>query len=238
MKKLLILFWCCFSVTSLAQMIDTPYDFPVKPGSHQWAKLSSSKEMDEVSTVPDGILSSLTTRALLITCLNYPRIIDFFLAEDMQAGFVFYSIHFNGLAELLMRPDLNQVLLKSYIGLELPSSKMSEYDVKLTFMQIAFWELLLSQETIINKYDENEIKLLHSEAIKKLEQRQKGGESLYRQRTSALIISRILFSENKNISEYDKYGTEIFSLFNSHIIVADTTIIQKLLDAGKKITFD
>ncbi|MBA7543741.1 hypothetical protein ES705_36078 [subsurface metagenome] len=235
MKKLLLVFSCIFSVLAMAQEVEKPYDFPVKPGTEQWAKLSSSKEMDEVCIIPDRVLSNLSTKALLITCLNYPRIIDFFLMDNLQSGFNFYAKHFNGLEELVKRPDLNKILFQSYLDIDLPKAKMSGYDHKLTFMQIAFLELLISQETIINHFEKNEKLILLKEAIKKLEQRQKLGESLYRQTTSALILSRILYSENNHLSEYDKYGNDIFSVFNSFAIIIDTLIINKLLMASKEI---
>jgi hypothetical protein len=70
MKKLLLLFGCIISVLSSAQEIDKPYEFPVKPGTEQWAKLISSQQMDEVCVIPDQALKLLSTKALLITCLN------------------------------------------------------------------------------------------------------------------------------------------------------------------------
>jgi len=233
MKKLLLLFGCFISVLSTAQEIDKPYDFPVKPGTEQWAKLTTSKQMDEVCVIQDEVLSALSTKALLITCLNYPRIIDFFAADNLQVGFDFYSRHFNGLAELINRPDLNKVLLQAYFDIDLPKNKMKGYDYKLTYMQIAFLELLISQEGIIEQFKETEKLELLSETVKKLEQRVLRGESFYRQTTSALLLSRILSSENINIYLYDIDKNDLYMLFNSYGIIIDTSIIDKLLTTSK-----
>ena len=66
MKKLFLICIYLFSVLlSMAQEVEKPYDFPVKPGTEQWTKLSSSKEMDEVCIIPDKVLSNLSTKALL-----------------------------------------------------------------------------------------------------------------------------------------------------------------------------
>lgn len=218
-----------FVIPLTGQQRTEPYEFPVKPGTEEWAKLSTSKQMDEVCLIPEKILKSLTTEALLITCMNYPRIIDFFLIDDMQSGFNFYAKHFNGLAELIKRPDLNKILLQSYIDIDLPQDKISGYDPELSYLQIAFFELLISQETIINQYNKNEKFNLLSEAIKKLEQRLKLGEPLYRQITSALILSRILYSENKQLSQVDNNGNDVFKIFNNTVFVADSSIINRLL---------
>ena len=153
MKNLLLV--CCyfFSVLGVAQEIDKPYDFPVKPGSEQWAKLNSSKQMDEVCVIPDQELSTLSTKALLITCLNYPRIIDFFLANNLQSGFDLCSTRFNGLTELLKRSDISQVLLKSYLDINIQKKIMKGYDGNLSHMQIGFFELLIAQEKIIKLFN-------------------------------------------------------------------------------------
>jgi len=153
----------------------------------------------------------------------------------MQAGFNFYVKHFNGLAELAQRADLNKTLLQAYNDIDLLQSKISGYDPELSYLQIAFFELLISQETIINQYKKNEKFDLLSEGIKKLEQRQKLEESLYRQITSALILSRILYSENMIVSEVDKNGNDVFKIFNTTAFLSDSTIISKLLICSKNV---
>lgn len=235
MKKLLLFCSWFLSVMAVAQVTEKPYEFPVKPGTEQWAKLISSKQMDDVCVIPDQVLSTLSTKALLITCLNYPRIFDFFLMDNLQSGFNFYVNHFNGLAELVKRTDLNKTLLQAYTDIDLLQSKISGYDSELSYLQIAFFELLISQETIINQYKKNEKFNLLSEGIKKLEQRQKLGESLYCQITSALILSRILYSENMVLSEVDKNGNDVFKIFNTTAFLPDSTIISKLLISSKNV---
>ena len=153
----------------------------------------------------------------------------------MQSGFNFYVKHFNGLASLVKKTDLNKILLQTYTDLDLLLSKISGYDPILSNLQTAFFELLISQETILNQYNKNEKFILLLEAIKKLEQRQKLGESSYRQVTSALILSRILFSENIGLSEVDKNGYDIFKVFNTSAFLPDSTIITKLLNSSKNV---
>lgn len=72
MNKVLLLIFLFFGMTGFCQTRIIPYDFPIKPGTDEWAKLKSGKEMAEICNIPDSILTSLTTEALTITCLNYP----------------------------------------------------------------------------------------------------------------------------------------------------------------------
>lgn len=81
MKKLLLICSCFLSVLLVAQETDKPYNFPIKPRTEQWAKLTTSDQKDEVCVIPNQVLGILSTKALLLTCLNYPRIIDFFFYE-------------------------------------------------------------------------------------------------------------------------------------------------------------
>jgi hypothetical protein len=236
MKKFLFVLSCVLiSVLSGAQDLDKPYDFPVKPGTEQWSKLTSSNEMDSVCVIPDDVVSMLSTKALLLTFLNYPRLVDFYLASDLQTGFNFYSKHFNGLTELLKRSDLNKILLQTYLDLDLTSAKISGYDPKLSLTQIGILELFVAQDAIMGLYEANDKLILLSEAVKKLEQRKKMDQSLFRQRTTALILSRYFYSEDKLLSEKDVNGDDIFILFNAHVIIIDTTVIDKLLFSAKKI---
>lgn len=48
----------------------------------------------------------------MATCLNYPVLPDVLLANSLQAGFAGVAANFNGLQELLRRPDAGRELYK------------------------------------------------------------------------------------------------------------------------------
>ena len=119
MKKFLfLLFSFFFSTFSFGQELNTPYVFPVKPGTEQWAKLKTSRQKDSVCVIPSDVLKALSTKALLITCLNYPRKIDFYSSDNLQKAYNFYTKHFNGLSELIKRPDLSKILFQLYLDID------------------------------------------------------------------------------------------------------------------------
>lgn len=235
MKKILSTILCFISISVVAQQSEKPYVFPIRPGSAEWAQIKTSKDMDKVSVIPDDMLKTLSTKALLITCLNYPRIIDIFMADDVQSGFDFYSKKFNGLSELLKRDDLNNVLLKSYMEFDMQSKTMKDYEGKLNPMQVGLLELLIAQEITVSNLNKEEKQILLSEGIKKLEKRKEIGESLYRQTITALVLSRILKSENINLTQTDNYNKQIIDVFNSKGIILDTTIIDLILTTSKRV---
>lgn len=229
MKKLLLV--CCyfFSVLlSMAQEIEKPYDFPVKPGTKEWGNLKTGKEMTKICQIPSDILQDMSTSVLTKTCLNYPLIINVFCASNYQTGFEFLSKRFNGLNELLKRPDAGTKLLDYYVQLNLKTNEIENYDHKFDLFRISFFELLIAQNDILIQLSTNQKEKLLKEAIKKLEQKQTMGKSLYGQKSSALIISRILVLNDFYISETDQYGNDIFKVFNSYVILGDSSIINRI----------
>jgi hypothetical protein len=82
MKKLLFLILWIVSVSASAQLSDKPYTYPIRPGSELWKELTTSKQMDDVCVVPDDIILTLSTKGLLLTCLDYPRLIDVFCSNE------------------------------------------------------------------------------------------------------------------------------------------------------------
>ena len=233
MKKLLLICSCFLSVLLLAQETDKPYIFPIKPGTVQWAKLTTSDQMDEVCVIPKKVLDTLSTKALLLTCLNYPRIIDFYSTNNLQTAFEFYSIHFNGLRELLNRTDLSKVLLNYYPQIDIHNYIFYGDNGKLSFVQIAFLELLLAQEKILKNFNNTEQTEILLAAINNLEIRKSKNESIGRQITTGLILSRVLYIlYNKSIENFN--DKKVMNMFNSSGVVLDTSIIDKLLIVAKE----
>ncbi len=224
-----------FVIPLTGQQRTEPYEFPVKPGTEEWAKLSTSKQMDEVCVIPEKILKSLTTEALLNTCVNYPRIIDFFLYDNLQLGFDICSKRFNGLSELLNRPDLAKVLLEKYKNIDVTNKRLKEYSENLSYLQLGFLELLISQDIIISKFNYEEKENLVKMTTLNINIRRGMNESLYRQMTTALILSRVLTSMNLLLAEPEKEDDYSFNLFNTNAIIIDTTIITKLLGISRRL---
>ena len=233
MKKLLIIILWIISANVSAQLSDEPYTFPIRPGSKQWAELTTSKQMDEVCVVPDEIIKTLSTKGLLLTCLDYPRISDVFCSNSLQSGFEFYINHFNGLKELYNRDDVHITILEYYPEIDIQKCFMRHDTEYPNFFQVAFLELMLAQDKTIKTYDESKKSELLSLAITNLEKRREKKESIGRQVSTAFLLSRIL-----NIGYADNVdhiqNKEAFETFSSTGMVLDTAIIDEILEAAKK----
>lgn len=98
--------------------IETPYQYPIVPGTQEWMQLESRPEMLEACQIPKEILDKLSTDALLQTILDYPFLSEmtmFYMTPEecnSEAGFWFITDSFNGLQEFLSRKDALSVLEK------------------------------------------------------------------------------------------------------------------------------
>ena len=84
--------------------IDTPYTYPVLPGTDEWNSLSMDERI-ALSHVNEGIVEDMTTEAVLITTLQYPFIINIFAYSTVDEGIEVVKEYCSSLEELLIRED-------------------------------------------------------------------------------------------------------------------------------------
>jgi hypothetical protein len=164
MKKTILCLLCsCFIfVAGYSQKINTPFDFPLKPGSAKWQELKSVQDMYNACQVPTAILSNLSTKALIQTCLNYPASAVLLVHNTPQQGFDTWRLNFNGIDALYKRPDGVQELLAVYAAYDLKGHNKLATDIEkgsYTF-KIRILENILAQKDILTKLTEAQQKQL------------------------------------------------------------------------------
>ncbi|MEH2939486.1 CHAP domain-containing protein [Lawsonibacter sp. JLR.KK007] len=90
--------------------IDTPYEYPILPGTQEWIDLGDTLTRRRACQIPDEVLTNLTTDALLQTVLNYPFLCDIYSFNTFEIGYETVKRRFNGLQELETRPDYLDLL--------------------------------------------------------------------------------------------------------------------------------
>lgn len=110
--------------------IDTPYEYPVLPGTQEWIDLGDTLTRRKACQIPEDILHNMTTDALFQTVLDYPFLTDIYAFNTIQEGYETVERRFNGLQELESRSDYLDVLtnycLKSY-SLEDDEKSLKDY---------------------------------------------------------------------------------------------------------------
>lgn len=110
--------------------IDTPYEYPILPGTQEWIDLGDVITRREACQIPEDILHDMTTDALLKTVLDYPFLNDIYAFNTLEMGYETVKRRFNGLQELESRPDyldtLTNYCLQSY-SLEEDEKSLKDY---------------------------------------------------------------------------------------------------------------
>jgi hypothetical protein len=145
------------------------YEFPIKPGSEEWAAFESHREMVVATQIPDEVLINMSTEALIGTVLNYPLLGDMFAFNTMQQGFDAVEANFNGLTTLLQRPDAGTKLLTRYQQMDptIVQNGRTLTETGQLAIEFSYVEILLTQPEFLEKLSNTELDILLAETIKK-----------------------------------------------------------------------
>lgn len=162
MRVKIFLFVCALSCSLFSkgqQVIDVPYDFPIKPGTEKWKEFKTGQEMVAACQIPAEILQRMSTDALAETCLNYPLALDYSAYNDERVGIRSVINKFNGLQELAKRPDGALALIKLYKDMPIDTKRV-RISTRLkdngSILHTAYLELLLADDSFKDLLSTNE----------------------------------------------------------------------------------
>ncbi len=101
-------------ITAASASAGATYRFSIVPGTAAWATLKTHKEMEAATQIPQPEAAAMTTDELVDLALRYPLMSDALAFNSVQHGFEVVTSRFNGLSELLSRPDAGAALLRRY----------------------------------------------------------------------------------------------------------------------------
>ena len=193
---ILLLLLLVLSAGMAAQsLINVPYDYPVKPGSEQWAAFTSGQQMVDACQIPSDILSKLSTKALAETCLNYPLYFEYTAYNSERDGINKVISGFNGLQELAKRPDGASALLGLYEKVSVvPNSLLKKSSEDQDLLRVGYLELLLSNNLFFEGLTNKDLVKLKQAVINKYETKvnAKGTYSMFSIQKSLLLGAKII----------------------------------------------
>ena len=152
------------------------WDYPIKPGSKEWNEREDRQNFMaglRIMNIPPDTLELINTEDLVRVCLNYPFWPQVFSRNSLQEGYDFLRNNFNGFRELENRSNAAQYILQEYKKMDpgnfIPGSSLAqkgEYMARFTFI-----ELLLAQHEIIDNVNENIMKQIIEESLKKFREK-------------------------------------------------------------------
>ncbi len=140
---------------------DHPYEWPKKAGTLEWKTLPSLEARVAASEIPKETARSLTTRALVRTCMSHPLRAVVAFRNNPSDGINFLFQNFYGLKELILRDDAAAALLDYYEGY----SRNLETAEEIWFEDLFFTNFLLQDSRILDKFEPDQIQELLDFAI-------------------------------------------------------------------------
>ena len=104
---------CAGCASGKTKQVDTPYVYPIQPGTEEWAKLDSMDAKIVACKVDPELMNSMTTEALLETVLNYPLLPNIYAFSSVEIGIGSVSGYFEGLQMLHDRENAAECIQKA-----------------------------------------------------------------------------------------------------------------------------
>ena len=224
----------CANTPGFSQHLNTPYEYPIKPGTDEWKNFRTQEAMIAACQIPDKVLNELTTEALAKSCLQYPMFPQINAYNNTQQGFERLASKFNGFKELMNRPGGYTALFQIYKEMN-PSGFSKDWSLieRGRFIQkFQYIEMLLSQKAIVSKMDLKSKKALLHECQKKYRTKfeYQDSYSLVGLSHTSYVMINILNSDNAGKSIIDKDLKE----FSNTAIAFDASVptrINSLVEA-------
>ena len=177
----------------------------------------SVQERVKLSQIPDDLLKEMSTDELIVSCLNYNLLVDLGLYNSLQDGFAALKKQYNGLQELLKRPDAGSRLLALYKAIDLDA--FSEED-RYCALRMTFIQTLLAEQTVLQTLNDEEVKELIKACYINGTQVLESKSSCFNFTPAAYVGLRCLYEHNssakKIINNCD--GLKSFVVENSPLI--------------------
>lgn len=204
------------------------YEYPLKPGTHEWSILSSS-EIITACQIPDSTLKIISTEGLIESVLTFPLFAEIYLSSlNTQAGFNAFYENFNGIRELLRRNDVGAKIFYRYKQMD-PACGHNNWPSLLgagsnNDFAFSFIEIIIAQYPILTQFINNdEAKIVLQEVVNKNEVKIKWNYSSVGLEHSLIIAGRIMY-----LCKYEPFIVE----YNNNQILQDCINGAMIFDAS------
>lgn len=231
MKKIIIILLLALPVISFAQE-EVTWDYPVKPGSEEWLSIRDYPKRLELLNIPTEIVTNISTKQLVKSCLNYPQIELIFTRNDLITGISYVSTLFNGFLELSRRKDAGTELMRRYQSFEPFDYQTMEKSAQIRYKKdFIIIELLLSSPVILKNMNKMERIELLKESYKMYEAKAKYWDKFYSEQISPnlLVMARILEIDEPAIKNRSEIENNMNVLLDTGI-THDTAFVTELIN--------
>mgnify|MGYP003631367297 CR=1 FL=1 len=97
---------------------EVDWEYPIRPGSEEWATLPTTADRVKAIQVPENVLTKLSDKQLLKLILDYPFFNSYTLSDNPFDGFQRTMVTLNAYGQLKSRPESLQLILEYYNGMD------------------------------------------------------------------------------------------------------------------------
>ena len=207
---------------------------PVKRGSAEW-KAMSWEEKTRASQIKEQALPKLTDEQLAFACVNYPKALYFGTVNNQRDFIASLIKEFNGFGELMKRQYGVKALIKFYKDLFFDVKRLQntgEFDNFSSPQVLQYVELLLSDPSMMNLMDTEDLKVLEDAAWDKYKIKRDNPDiyGLGNARGTLLLIAAIHLKTDNSLSRQEiDYLTEAVNTGHFPYEKEDTEEIYSIL---------
>jgi hypothetical protein len=214
---------------------DDSYNFPIKPGTDEWADLGDNIAMINACQIPEDILTDMSTKGLVRTVLEYPLFFDVWAHNFVQDGFDSVAGNFNGIRELLSRKDSGIELMDVYGDKDPAAFQENWTDIQKVQYGMSFSdiEVLLAQDQVLTSLSQVQCSHLLEDTLDKYNVKIQNPEyyGIFGTNCSLFLMGRILQRLNyapfiTHINEDEGFSTYITKGSFPNTQIVDEILLQ------------
>lgn len=184
----------------------------------QWDALEDAVQMREVSQIPADILETVSTDELVLYCMNYNLFIDFMLFDTMQDGMENVRSDYNGIRELMTRPDAAESLIRLYKLYDLDEQKARD---SVGCIRLCYLEAMLCMPEILNSLTAKQAKELAAACAQKINKIVNDENSPYSVSTTMYLAAVSQYAASEEFAEIVNASSGAKRYIEEGILVPD-----------------
>lgn len=184
----------------------------------QWDALEDAVQMREVSQIPADILETVSTDELVLYCMNYNLFIDFMLFDTMQDGMENVRSDYNGIRELMTRPDAAESLIRLYKLYDLDEQKARD---SVGCIRLRYLEAMLCMPEILNSLTAKQANELAAACAQKINKIVNDENSPYSVSTTMYLAAVSQYAASEEFAEIVNASSGAKRYIEEGILVPD-----------------
>jgi|GEM_PF-3036031 len=159
MKKIIFLAFIAIflSFTPLFSQ-ETSWDYPIRPGSEEWATLPTTADRVKAIQVPEDVLPKLSDQQLLDLILDYPFFLDYGLTNNPFTGYQRTLETLNAYEEFKARPKSLNIIFDYYANMDFSqinqlakSADIGRFSLRISAIELMFADLSLEKSVSLEE---------------------------------------------------------------------------------------